>query len=225
MKTINLQDVAFDVEELLADEQGEPIVITNNGRPVTVLIPLQSTTSEQFNVQVDNHVKKIIIQTSNAKKEVPTSSSEDMKRAIGVRPDIVLTKENDRIVAVVEVKYHKKVTIADAISIRRHLFFDTGKVADYFFLITPNVGFIWDQKANKEPDRKPDFRFSVKGVFKPDTNAFESRANQAMAFEKAVATWFAAVAKGISTKITDFGGSVMQEVMGNLRGSEIHVAG
>lgn len=81
------------------------------------------------------------------------------------RPDLVITSLDDRLIAVVEVKNQQGLSPEDAIEMR-HILIDYGypfKVP-YFLLLSQDVGFLWDETAQDNPEAPPTYKFPMDKV-------------------------------------------------------------
>ncbi len=79
--------------------------------------------------------------------------------------DLLIENEKGNLIAAVEVKNLPNFTREEAIQMRHDLIeYEYLLPVPYFLLLTQDVGFLWDEVAQNDPDAPPKYEFPMKGV-------------------------------------------------------------
>ncbi len=80
-------------------------------------------------------------------------------------PDLVIKSVDDTLIAVVEVRNQQDLSREDAIEMR-HILIEHNypSKVPYFLLLSQEVGFLWDETTQNDPDASPTYEFPMDKV-------------------------------------------------------------
>ena len=83
------------------------------------------------------------------------------------KPDIIIKKKNNELIAAVEIKNRKNLTREIAIDFRRNIMaHGLTQEYHYFLIISQDTGYLWGNKDTQDLDSAPDKEFSMKSIIK-----------------------------------------------------------
>ncbi|MBP3967318.1 hypothetical protein [Paenibacillus lignilyticus] len=102
-----------------------------------------------------------------------------------------LIKNEDRTIAVIEVKNRKNLNIDDAKKVRRNIMAHQGLKSKYFVLVSQEYGYVWDNEKSLQLLDNPLISFSMQDIvsrYYKQLNTFENRLRE-NELELIVAQW------------------------------------
>lgn len=86
MKTIDIEAPAASLADAVRDLGGEPTLLTEAGRPVAVLLPVQGADLETVSLRLNPRFLAILDESRRRQEAEGGVSGEDMRRRLGIKP-------------------------------------------------------------------------------------------------------------------------------------------
>jgi antitoxin (DNA-binding transcriptional repressor) of toxin-antitoxin stability system len=84
LKAIDVRDAAEGLNVHVSRLKGQPLVVTDGGTPVAVLIPVEGMDLEDLSLGTDPDFLDLLEQSRRRAREGGTISSEEMRRRLGI---------------------------------------------------------------------------------------------------------------------------------------------